>query len=126
MQSILPIALGGAIGAVMRFTLSKVIQNRVGGDFPWGTLTVNLLGALIIGFIISYLGSKMALSPTVKALLITGMLGGFTTFSSFSFESTALLFRGELNKFILYISLTNIVGIAMTIIGYQLGSLIGR
>ncbi|RLJ70018.1 camphor resistance protein CrcB [Hydrogenivirga caldilitoris] len=124
MGIIISVALGGAIGSVLRFILSKLIQDRTGIDFPLGTLLVNLLGAFLIGFAFAYFVERMSLSPEVRALFITGFLGGFTTFSTFSYESYNLLMDGELVKFILYTLGTNGVGLFMTLLGYNIGRML--
>lgn len=124
MGTIVAVALGGAIGSVLRYLLSKYIQKMVGINFPLGTLFVNLVGAFLIGFAFSFLVEKLAVHPFVRATLITGFLGGFTTFSTFSYESFSLLAEGEYLKFITYILSTNILGIVGTIVGFNLGRLV--
>ncbi len=121
MGIVLSVALGGAVGSVLRFLLSKMIQTRAGIEFPVGTFLVNLAGAFLIGLAFAYLVERMTVSPEVRALLITGLLGGLTTFSTFSYESYSLLMDGELVKFLLYVLGTNALGIFMTLFGYNLG-----
>ncbi len=121
MAIVLAIAVGGAVGSVLRFLISKLIQKKAGIDFPIGTLAVNIVGAFLIGVAFSYLVERLTLSPEVRALLITGFLGGLTTFSTFSYESFNLLFNGELVKFFLYVLGTNGLGIFMTVVGYNIG-----
>ena len=120
----LAVAIGGAIGSLLRYLVSKAVQGKVGVDFPLGTMVVNLVGAFLIGFAFSYLVERLTVSPEVRALLITGLLGGLTTFSTFSYESFNLLFNGEGVKFILYVAGTNLIGITMTMLGYNLGRLL--
>ncbi len=120
----LAVALGGALGSVLRYLVSKFVQAKVGIDFPVGTFLVNLVGAFLIGLAFSYLVERLTLSPEVRALLITGFLGGLTTFSTFSYESFNLLFNGEILKFALYVLGTNSLGILMTLIGYNLGRML--
>ncbi len=115
------VALGGALGSVLRYLVSKFVQTKVGIDFPVGTLLVNLIGAFLIGLAFSYLVERLTLSPEVRAFLITGFLGGLTTFSTFSYESLNLILNGEGLKFILYTFGTILLGILMTLAGYNLG-----
>lgn len=124
MGTVLAIAVGGAAGSVLRFLLSKYIQKIAGLDFPVGTLFVNLVGSFLIGIAFSYLVEKLAIHPLMRALLITGFLGGFTTFSTFSYESYSLLAEGEYLKFFLYVFLTNGIGILGTFLGFNLGRLL--
>ncbi len=121
MGVVLAVALGGAVGSVLRYLISKFVQAKVGIDFPLGTLSVNVLGAFLIGFLFSYLVERFSLTPELRALVITGFLGGLTTFSTFSYESFNLMFNGEVGKFLLYTLGTNVLGILMTLIGYNVG-----
>lgn len=121
MGIVLAVALGGAIGSALRFLLSKLVQEQFGISFPVGTLFVNLVGAFLIGFFFSYLVEKLALNPYARALLITGLLGGLTTFSTYSYESFSLLREGETFKFLAYVFGTNLLGLLSTFLGYILG-----
>ena len=117
----LAIATGGAIGSLLRFYLSKFLQKKFGVEFPVGTLIVNLTGAFFIGFFFSYLVEKLDISVELRAFLITGLLGGFTTFSTFSYESFKLIVSGEYLKFFAYFMGTNLVGLLLTFLGYNVG-----
>ncbi|AAC06721.1 fluoride efflux transporter CrcB [Aquifex aeolicus] len=121
MGVVFAVALGGAIGSALRFLLSKVVQEHFGISFPVGTLFVNLVGAFFIGFFFAYLVDKLAVNPHARALLITGLLGGLTTFSTYSYESFSLLREGETLKFLAYTLGTNVLGIFFTFLGYILG-----
>jgi CrcB protein len=121
MVLILTIAIGGALGSVLRYELSKLLQAKAGLNFPIGTFVVNFLACFFIGLFFSYLVEKMNVSPGMRAFLITGFLGGFSTFSTFSYESYYLLVNGELLKFVLYILGSVGGGIFMTLLGYNLG-----
>ena len=124
MGLILAIAFGGAIGSLLRYFLSKFLQSRFGIEFPIGTLVVNLSGAFFIGFAFSYLVEKLDVSMEIRGFLITGLAGGFTTFSTFSYESYNLVMNGEYVKFLIYFFGTNFVGLFATILGYNLGRLL--
>jgi len=92
-MTLLYIAIGGAIGAVARYTLGGWVQDRVAFDFPLGTLAVNMIGSLLIGFAIRYM-EAVRLPVDLRALITIGLLGAFTTFSTLSYETFALLAKG--------------------------------
>jgi protein CrcB len=84
MQHYLAIALGGALGSVLRFALNEAVSARFGRAFPWGTLSINVIGSFLIGLLAVLLIERWEVSPAVRLGLMVGVLGGFTTFSSFS------------------------------------------
>ncbi|WP_112321736.1 fluoride efflux transporter FluC [Oceanibium sediminis] len=90
---ILQVALGGAIGAVLRYVVVTRAGAMLGGGFPWGTLAVNLVGCFLMGVLVSMLAARGSLPPP---LLTAGVLGGFTTFSAFSLEAVSLIERGAM------------------------------
>jgi len=91
-QTVAAVALGGALGATGRFLLSTGVHKILGPSFPYGTLTVNVLGSFLIGFL--YLYFEQSIAPVQKALFVTGMLGALTTFSTFSLESLLMIQDG--------------------------------
>lgn len=95
MINLLLVAIGGAIGALFRYILSGFVT-RLSGDhwFPFGTLTVNLIGCLLIGYLIGVLETKDVISPDVRIFFMVGVLGSFTTYSAFGIESVMLLREG--------------------------------
>lgn len=97
MQSYLWIAIGGAIGSVARFWCAVVAARLVGEGFPWGTLFVNVLGSIVIGFFAAIVGpdGRFVASTVAKQFVIVGICGGFTTFSAFSLQTLDLMNRGE-------------------------------
>lgn len=97
--------VGGGLGAVARFGLSRLIAASVTGSFPWPTLTINLLGALCIGLFAGFEEMRGG-NPPLRLFLVTGMLGGFTTFSAFSLESALLYQRGAYVNLGLYLGLS--------------------
>lgn len=111
------VALGSALGGVARFLLSSFLQQKVGTAFPVGTLVVNISGSLLLGFLMSYALSSAAISPEVRGLLTTGFCGGYTTFSTFTYETMALLEDGELGRAAAYVLLSVVV----SLIGAYLG-----
>jgi CrcB protein len=111
------VALGGAVGSVIRYTVGVAVQNRTGMDFPLGTLVVNITGCLLLGFLIHYALATPAITPEVRALLTTGLCGGYTTFSTFSYETVALIQDGDWRRAALYVGLS----VAGSILGVMLG-----
>jgi fluoride exporter len=98
MTQVLAIAAGGAIGALLRYWVSSAVQNRTTSVFPYGTLTVNVIGSLLIGFLYIWLIERLAVGPAVRAFMLIGVLGAFTTFSTFSIETLNLMESGHLGK----------------------------
>ncbi|MCW8931027.1 MAG: fluoride efflux transporter CrcB [Gammaproteobacteria bacterium] len=92
------IAAGGALGAIMRFWVSSGIYSWLGRGFPYGTLSVNLIGSFFIGIAFILLTERLALGTEVRAFILIGFLGAFTTFSTFSLETLMLLQEGLLLK----------------------------
>jgi fluoride exporter len=105
------IALGGAAGSVLRFLLGTQIQERGGLTFPLGTLIINITGSLLLGFLLRYALGGESISPEVRALLTTGFCGGYTTFSTFSYETAAMLEGGDYGRAFLYVGLSVIVSL---------------
>ncbi|HZM28059.1 MAG TPA: fluoride efflux transporter CrcB [Gemmatimonadales bacterium] len=114
------VALGGAVGSVARFLFGEFLQQRSGLAFPIGTLVINISGSLLLGFILRYTLATLAISPEVRALIATGFCGGYTTFSSFSYETAALLEEGDLRRATLYIVLSVALSLVGTFAGLSL------
>lgn len=111
------VAAGGALGALARFSLSRWAQARTGGLLPWGTLIVNLTGCFGIGLLFGLFESIMV-SPTIRAFLLIGFLGAFTTFSTYSIETLNLLRDGEVRFALFNVLLNNGLGLALTVAGW--------
>jgi len=98
MSQVIAIAVGGAFGSVLRYGLSTWVHTLVGRGFPYGTLAVNVLGCLAMGFLFVLLVERMGESVLWRAGLLIGVLGGFTTFSTFSIETFNLIEQGAMAK----------------------------
>jgi len=112
----LAVAFGGAAGAVARYWVSGWVQDASGSFFPWGTVAVNLTGSLFLGFLVVWLQASTA-SPEVRALWTIGVLGSFTTFSTFSYETVTLLQDGEWGRAGLYAGGSLLLGVAAVVAG---------
>ena len=111
------VALGGAIGSMLRYAVSGLDFKLSNGIFPTSTLIVNLFGSLVIGFLWGMF-ERFEFSPILRVFLFVGILGGFTTFSSFSLENLNLLRDGEIKTAVIYILITNVVGIGLAFGGF--------
>lgn len=98
MGELVAIAAGGSLGAVMRYAMSNAVYSWLGRDFPYGTLSVNVIGSFLIGIAFVLLTEKLTLGSEVRAFILIGFLGAFTTFSTFSLETLTLLQQGYLVK----------------------------
>lgn len=98
MKQLFAIAAGGALGSVLRYGLSTWVHSFAGRGFPYGTLAVNVLGCLAMGFLFVLLVERMGENSVLRAGLLIGVLGGFTTFSAFSIETFNLIEQGALVK----------------------------
>lgn len=121
MQQLLAIAGGGALGAVLRFGVSNGIYRLFGRDFPYGTLVVNVLGSLLMGLLFVLLVERMATSSELRSAILIGLVGAFTTFSTFSFETLALFNDGDGIKAMINIVASIIFCIAATWLGMTIG-----
>ncbi|MDP2470735.1 MAG: fluoride efflux transporter CrcB [Candidatus Palauibacterales bacterium] len=110
------IALGGAVGAVARYGISGWVYDRLGDAFPWGTLAVNILGCLALGVVMRWLQVSAA-HPALRPSLTIGLLGAFTTFSTFSYEAVALLQDGQWARAGLYVGGSVLVGLIAVVAG---------
>lgn len=111
------IALGSAIGGVSRYLLGGAIQRLAGGPFPWGTLVVNVVGSLLLGFLLRYSVTIPAFSPALRVGLTVGLCGGFTTFSTFSVEVVSFLEAGDYRRAALYVALSVGLSVAAVALG---------
>lgn len=114
------VAVGAATGGVCRYYLGSVIQQKTGIGFPYGTFVINVSGSLLIGFLLRYALTTQTWSIELRALLTTGFCGGYTTFSTYSFETATLVEDGEYQRAVLYVLGSMIVALVFTFIGFAL------
>lgn len=123
-MNFLAVGLGGFVGAIARYAISGILQNRFPGFRPAGTLVVNLLGSLLIGFLMAIVISRPNFSHTARLFLITGILGSLTTFSTFGYETVELLREQEYRGALWNILSNLVVGLLAVGLGLWSGSLI--
>lgn len=112
MKEVLYVAAGGAVGSAVRYLVDRAIGER---SFPIATLVVNLAGSFVLGLLVGWIGNRVA--PGLRLALFTGLLGGFTTFSTFALESTVLLRSGHTATAIGYLALSIGAGVALAFAG---------
>ncbi|MEO6035534.1 MAG: fluoride efflux transporter CrcB [Verrucomicrobiota bacterium] len=128
LKTYLCISLGGALGSMARFWISMFVDERVQGNFPWGTFLVNVIGSFVIGALAAVADQpgRFSLSPAMRQLLMVGICGGFTTFSSFSIQTLELMRGGQLLH-----AAANVVGSVLLCLlavwgGHQFGQILNR
>jgi fluoride exporter len=119
---LLYVAVGSAIGGVSRYLLGGLIQRLLDTTFPAGTLLINISGSFLLGAILRYAIDTPTLSPEVRAFLTIGFCGGYTTFSTFSYETVALLEDGEWTRAGLYVG----ASVLLSLLGVFLGFVVAR
>lgn len=119
LQSILAVGIGGFFGSIFRYLISHYVNIRAQSTFPFGTLTVNVVGSFLIGIIIAA-ALEGNLNKSMRLLLATGFCGGFTTFSSFSYEFFSLLQHEEMGLAFLYAASSFVLGLAFVWLGFYL------
>ncbi len=124
MQSVIVIALGGALGALSRYGLGLFVSGRWNQNFPLGTFIINITGAFLLGFLNILFIEKLTISPLWRLGIGIGFLGAYTTLSTFGYETIMLLEGGSLLTAALYTTLTIIVGFAGVALGVGLARLI--
>ena len=124
MQRLILIGLAGFAGTLMRYWLSELTARRFGEAFPTGTLVVNLLGCFLAGLLFYLLFDRYPVSQTARAVVLIGLLGGFTTFSAFGLQTFTLLRDGQMGLALLNIAVSNAGGLLMVWVGYSLAKIV--
>jgi CrcB protein len=124
MLRLILIGLAGFTGTLMRYWLSDWTARRYGETFPTGTLVVNLIGCFLAGLLFYLMFDRYLISPTVRTIVLIGLLGGFTTFSSFGLQTFTLLRDGEMGLALFNIAISNVGGLLMVWVGYSLAKIL--
>jgi len=118
------VALGGAFGSVMRYVVASLAVAWVGPTFPWGTLVVNLAGSFLIGLVQSLAVESLAISEDARLLLATGVMGGLTTYSAFSYETVRLAESGAWGHAWINVLVTTAACLALCLLGLTTGRIL--
>jgi CrcB protein len=118
------IGFGGFVGTLGRYWLSGVIARRYGESFPFGTLLVNAVGCFVIGFLFHFFYDRALAAPTARTVIFIGLLGGFTTFSSYGLQTFTLLRDGELLLALANVAASNVLCLVLVWLGYVLAKAI--
>src|SRR5215510_9052298 len=118
MQTTIFIALAGLTGTLFRYWLSGFVARQYGENFPWGTLIVNLVGSFLAGAIYHLAEERLLISPTLRTVILIGLIGGFTTFSSYGLQTFTLLRDGQIGLATLNVAVSNVLGLFMVWAGY--------
>ncbi len=116
----LAVGAGGAIGSMLRYAVTLWMVEKLGPGFPWHTALINVVGSFLIGVIAVYAQSSIGLSPTVGAFAVVGVLGGFTTFSTFSYDTITLIADGAGGLAFAYCVGTVVLGLSAAVAGMAL------
>jgi len=124
MQRLLLVAAGGALGSALRYLVATAALVWLGPAFPWGTLAVNLVGSFLIGLVQTLAAQRLVLGEEARLFLTTGVMGGFTTYSAFSYETVGLMERGAWGAAWLNVGLTTAACLAVCYLGMLTGRLL--
>lgn len=120
MTSLLLVALGGLVGASLRYLLEAAVVTRFGSDFPWGTLAINLIGAFGLGVLTVLTVERELLPLLARPAFGIGLLGAFTTFSTYAVETIVLAEGGRMLRAATYVVATNVAGVGAAVAGFAL------
>ena len=120
MWNYVAVALGGVVGCVARYGVSQLVQLVYARSFPLATLIINVVGCLLMGFLFFQTMDRVTISPALRAALLTGVLGGFTTFSTFAMETLLLAEDGETGSAVMYVVASVLLGLLAAFLGAYL------
>lgn len=119
------VGIGGFLGANARYGMTRLVADRLGATYPWGTFLINLIGAFLIGIILTIVTERTVADPVWRQVVVIGFLGGYTTFSSYTFEAIALAQRGDWGAAVLYVLGSNVLGLIACAAGIGLARNVG-
>ena len=119
------VGIGGFAGANLRYALGQTIGNRLGASFPYGTFVINITGAFVIGLLLTTLTERTIADPLWRQLLVIGFLGGYTTFSSYTYEAVQLFDGGDWQLASLYLVGSNVLALIACLLGIAVARNIG-
>lgn len=114
------VGIGSAMGGVSRYVIGSALQQRFGLAFPAGTLIVNITGSLLLGFILRLALGGTQISPETRIFLTTGFCGGYTTFSTFSYDTAVMFESGQYRRAVMYVTLSVVLSVLATFAGFAL------
>lgn len=120
-MKLLLLFIAGGAGTLLRYGLSSLVQRHAGVSFPWGTLAVNMIGCFLFGWLWSLFEGRVEVSRELRAVVLVGFLGGFTTFSSFAFEAAGLLREGAWLAALGHLLGQNVLGVTLVFLGLAAG-----
>lgn len=123
-MQIITVALGGAMGAVSRFLVGNIVGKALGSAWPYGTFIINIVGCFCMGVLMTVIVERQLLPAAWRLFLCVGFLGGFTTFSSFGYETISLINNGKLLEAIAYVSGSVLLGLLAAAIGVYVGRVV--
>ncbi len=123
MPKLLAVAAGGGVGSMLRFLLSHISHKAFGNAFPWGTLTVNMLGAFLVGLLFG-ISDRIEMPHLIRLFIFIGILGGFTTFSAFALENYNLIRSGQYESAMTNIVLQNVLALVLLFVGMSASRLL--
>jgi CrcB protein len=123
MSQFIAVGIGGCLGAIARYWLAGLVQRYSSGEFPFGTLAVNVLGCLVLGYVIGLVEYRQLFGPSVRLFLTVGVLGGFTTFSTFGYETFALLRDSQHWLALANVAANTITGVVAVMVGWMAAKL---
>ncbi|WP_174801411.1 fluoride efflux transporter CrcB [Martelella limonii] len=124
MYHALIVAIGGGLGASCRYLVGVFAVRAIGHGFPWGTFIVNVVGSLLIGLLVEAVARLLNQSADMRMFLVTGFLGGFTTFSSFSLDAMNMIERGDYAPAAIYVGSSVILGLLAVFAGLAIGRMV--